>query len=68
MISKEIMGLSSETIDSSLGLELFFNANHNIANIMKSRYAVEGQLALTVDSSKEVRTLVPKFESPVFSN
>jgi hypothetical protein len=67
MISKEIMGLSSETVDSSLGLKLFFNANHNIANIMKSRYAV-GQLALTVDSSKEVRTLVPKCESPVFSN
>jgi len=46
-------------------MELSSNANHII---IINWYAVEGPLALTVDSSEEVRVLVLKFECPVFTN
>jgi len=46
-------GYGSRTVESSLGMELTSYANHNIVNIIRSRYAVEGPLALTVDSFKE---------------
>ena len=60
---REIMGLRSKVTDSSLGMELSSNSNSNITNIIRSRYAAEGPLALSVDSretSKEVRVLVSK--------
>ena len=62
---REIMGLRSNVTDSSLGMELSSNANSNITSIIRSRYAVEGPLALSVDSretstGKEVRVLVSK--------
>ena len=58
---REIMGLRSKLIDSSLGMELSSNANSNITNIIRSRYVAEGPLALSMDSretSKEVRVLI----------
>ena len=58
---REIMGLRSKLIDSLLGMELSSKANGNITNIIRSRYAVEGPLTLSVDSretSKEVRVLM----------
>ena len=60
---REIMGLRSKVIDSSLGMELSSKANSNITNIIRSRYAAEGPLALSVDSRetfKEVRVLVSR--------
>ncbi|KAF8810451.1 hypothetical protein BYT27DRAFT_7336684 [Phlegmacium glaucopus] len=47
---REIMGLRSKINDSSLGMELSSNVNTNIANIIRSRYAADGLLALSVDS------------------
>ncbi|KAF8810452.1 hypothetical protein BYT27DRAFT_7240728 [Phlegmacium glaucopus] len=47
---REIMGLRSKITDSSLGMELSSNVNSNIANIIRSRYAADGPLALSVDS------------------
>lgn len=60
---REIMGLRSKLIDSCLGMELSSKANGNITNIIRSRYAAEGPLALSMDSreiSKEVREFVSK--------
>ncbi|KAF8810446.1 hypothetical protein BYT27DRAFT_7186519 [Phlegmacium glaucopus] len=47
---REIMGLRSKITDSSLGMELSSNTNSNVANIIRSRYAADGPLALSVDS------------------
>ena len=58
---REITGLRSKLIDSSLGMELSSNTNSNITNIIRSRYVAEGPLALSMDSretSKEVRVLI----------
>ena len=60
---REIMGLRSKVTDSSLGMELSSKVNGNITNIIRSRYAAEGPLALSVDSCetfKEVRVHVSK--------
>ena len=60
---REIMGLRSKLIDSSLGMELSSNVNRNITKIIRSRYASEGPLALSMDSretSKWVRVLMSK--------
>ena len=46
---REIMGLRSKLIDSSLGMELSSKANGKITNIIRNRYAAEGPLALSVD-------------------
>jgi hypothetical protein len=57
---REIMGIRSKVTDSSLGMELSSKANGNIMNIIRSRYATEGPLALSVDARETVRVLVSK--------
>lgn len=60
---REILGLRSKVIDSSLGMELSSKANSNIMNIIRKRYAAEGPLALSVNSRETVRLLASKLSS-----